>query len=172
LTLPRHVFEEKLQVVLIDGSHGYPFPDLECYYFYPHIAVGDLLLIDGINIPSIKSVFELVRAGDMFELVELVEYTAFLRRTEAPLINPLSESWCLQGVNRPHYEYSMALAQDSPSSRLRLVIRLIPPQLKRLAPQSWKRGLLKGKRSSKPHLRSDSKGHRKRPETGAFGPFR
>ena len=145
LTLPRHVFEEKLQVVLIDGPHGYPFPELEYYYFYPHIAVGGLLLIDDINIPSIKSMFEIVRAGDMFELVELVEYTAFLRRTEAPLIDPLSDSWWLQGVNRPHYEYSMALAQGFPSSRLRLVTRLIPPQLKRLVPQSWKRGLLKAR---------------------------
>jgi hypothetical protein len=31
-TLPRHRFTEKLQLVLIDGPHGYPFPDLE-YYF-------------------------------------------------------------------------------------------------------------------------------------------
>ena len=139
LTLPRHVFEEKLQVVLIDGPHGYPFPDLEYYYFYPHISVGGLLLIDEINIPSIKSMFEIVRAGDMFELVEL----AFLRRTEAPLIDPLSDSWWLQGVNRSHYEYSMALDQGLPSSRFRLVTRLIPPQLKRLVPQSWKKGLLK-----------------------------
>ena len=77
MTLPRHVFEEKLQVVLIDG----------------------------INIPSIKSMFEIVKAGDVFELVELVEHTAFLRRTEAPLSDPLSDSWWLQGVNRPHYEH-------------------------------------------------------------------
>lgn len=137
LTLPRQVFEEKLQVVLIDGPHGYPFPDLEYYYFYPHIAVGGLLLIDDINIPSIKSMFEIVRAGDMFELVEVVENTAFLRRTEAPLIDPLSDSWWLQGVNRMHYESTIAS-----SSRSRLVTRLIPPQLKRLVPQSWKNGLL------------------------------
>jgi hypothetical protein len=132
MTLPRHVFEEKLQLVLIDGPHGYPFPDLEYYYFYPHIAVGGLLLIDDINIPSIKSMFEIVRAGDMFELVEVVEYTAFLRRTEAP-----SDSWWLQGVNRAHYEYAMV-----PPSRSRLLTRLVPPQLKRLVPQSWKKKLL------------------------------
>jgi Methyltransferase domain len=143
LTLPRHVFEEKLQVVLVDGPHGYPFPDLEYYYFYPHIAVGGLLLIDDINIPSIKSMFEIIRAGDMFELVQVVEYTAFLRRTEAPLIDPLSDSWWLQGANRAHYEYSMALAQHPPSSRLQIVSRLIPGQLKRLVPQSWKKGLWK-----------------------------
>jgi predicted O-methyltransferase YrrM len=143
ITLKNYVFTEPIDLAFIDGPHGYPFPDLEYYYFYPHIAVGGLLLIDDINIPSIKSMFEIIRAGDMFELVQVVEYTAFLRRTEAPLIDPLSDSWFLQGVNRPHYEYLMAVAQHSPSSRLRLVTRLIPPQLKRLVPQSWKKGLLK-----------------------------
>jgi hypothetical protein len=31
LTLPRHEFPHTLQLALIDGPHGYPFPDLEYY---------------------------------------------------------------------------------------------------------------------------------------------
>src|SRR4051794_27833732 len=43
LTLPRHAFTDPLQLVLIDGPHGYPFPDLEYYYLYPHLDRDALL---------------------------------------------------------------------------------------------------------------------------------
>jgi hypothetical protein len=36
VTLPLHVFPHRLQVALIDGPHGYPFPDLD-YYLYQHL---------------------------------------------------------------------------------------------------------------------------------------
>ena len=35
----------------------------------------------------------------MLELVAVFEYTAFLRRTEAPLVDPLSDSWWLRSFN-------------------------------------------------------------------------
>ena len=143
LTLPHHVFRDKLQIALIDGPHGYPFPDLEYYYFYPQIEPGGLLLIDDINIPSIERMFQIVRADDMFELVEVVEYTAFLRRTEAPLVDPLSDSWWIQGFNRSHYEYAMARSRLPARSSLRLLTRLIPTSFKRLIPLHWKAHLLK-----------------------------
>jgi hypothetical protein len=34
-TLPKFDFAEKHQLVLLDGPHGYPFPDLEYFYLYP-----------------------------------------------------------------------------------------------------------------------------------------
>jgi hypothetical protein len=55
-TLPTHVFSHRHQIVLIDGPHGYPFPDLEYYYFYPTIEVGGLLVLDDIQIPSMQDV--------------------------------------------------------------------------------------------------------------------
>lgn len=103
-TLPAHAFPEKLQLALIDGPHGYPFPDLEYYYLYPQIAAGGLLLVDDIRIPTIRRMFDIIRAGDMFELVEVVDRnTAFFRRTAAPLIDPESDGWTLQGYNRAYY---------------------------------------------------------------------
>ena len=39
-TLPGWHFPDPLQAVLIDGPHAYPFPDLEYFYFYPHLDVG------------------------------------------------------------------------------------------------------------------------------------
>jgi hypothetical protein len=104
-TLPGQIFSHRHQVVLIDGPHGYPFPDLEYYYLYPTIDVGGLLLLDDIQIPSIGRMFDIIRADEMFELLEIVDdNTAFLRRTGAPLINPESDSWWLQGYNRSYYQ--------------------------------------------------------------------
>ena len=143
LTLPRHVFSHKLQIALIDGPHGYPFPDMEYYYFYPQIEPGGLLLIDDINIPSIERMFQIIRADDMFELVEVVEYTAFLRRTDTPLIDPLSDSWWLQGFNRSHYGYAMAHSRFPARSSLRFFTRFIPSSLKKRIPLQWKANLLK-----------------------------
>ena len=103
-TLPRYVFNQKFDIALIDGPHGYPFPDLEYYYFYPNLIEGGLLLLDDIQIPSIQRMFEIIRADDMFELLEVINNMAFFRRTDSPLIDPYSDSWWSQGYNRPHYE--------------------------------------------------------------------
>ena len=112
-TLPRQTFAHSHQLVLIDGPHGYPFPDLEYYYLYPTIEAGGLLLLDDIQIPSIARMFEVIRADGMFELLEIVDSnTAFLRRTDAPLIDPESDSWWLQGYNRSYYQQLIAPHQE------------------------------------------------------------
>jgi hypothetical protein len=54
-TLPQYRFTEKLKLVLIDGPHGYPFPELEYYFRYPHLETGALLILDDIQIPSTTS---------------------------------------------------------------------------------------------------------------------
>ena len=141
LTLPRHRFAEKLQIALIDGPHAYPFPDLEYYYLYPQIAEGGLLLLDDINIPSIARMYEIVKSDDMFELVEVVQYTAFFRRTSAPLLDPFGDDWVNQGYNRAHYQYAIAREQSSAASRR--IARLLPAGMKKLIPQRWKTKLLR-----------------------------
>jgi len=104
-TLPAHHFAHRHQLVLIDGPHGYPFPDLEYYFLYPTIDTGGLLVIDDLLIPTIARMYEVIAAGDMFEPLEVVESnTGFLRRTDAPLINPLADAWWEQGYNRPYYQ--------------------------------------------------------------------
>lgn len=100
-TLPAYAFSSKFQFALIDGPHGYPFPDLEYYYIYPLIDEGSLLVIDDIRIPSIRRMFDIINAGSMFTLLEVVSRnTAFFRRTRAPLIDPCSDSWWENGYNK------------------------------------------------------------------------
>ncbi len=99
-TLPQFRFEAKLQLVLIDGPHAYPFPDLEYYHLYPHLDTGALLVIDDIHIPSIHNLFEFLRGDAMFRLETVVRTTALFSRTESPTLDPYGDSWEQQGYNR------------------------------------------------------------------------
>jgi hypothetical protein len=47
--------------VLLDGPHGYPFPDMEYYFFYPHIKPRGHLVIDDIQIPSIGRMTDILQ---------------------------------------------------------------------------------------------------------------
>jgi hypothetical protein len=143
-TLPVHEFEGSFQVVLIDGPHGYPFPDLEYYYFYPHLDAGGLLILDDTRIPSIGRMLDILKADPMFDLVETVRDTAFLTRTAAPTIDPCGDNWWLQGYNRSYYDQSVAPAGDTAVGRLLGRLSNATPQsIKDAVPSGLRRALLK-----------------------------
>jgi hypothetical protein len=98
-TLPQYQFNHKLQAVVIDGPHAYPFPDLEYYFLYPHLDQGALLVLDDIHIRSVHNLFDFLRADRMFQLNEVVRSTAFFTRTGAPTFNPTEGSWREQNYN-------------------------------------------------------------------------
>lgn len=134
LTLPAHRFEEKLQAALIDGPHGYPFPELEYYYVYPHLDSGALLILDDTNIPSIKRMAKILAADAMFEQIDVVGKTTFFRRTDAPLFNPLGDGWWEQGCNKSFLKKSQRLIR---------IKKMLPFSLFRLIPESFKLKLQK-----------------------------
>lgn len=101
LTLPQHPFTDPLDLVMIDGPHGFPFPCLEYYYFSPHIRPGGMLIVDDIHIPSLRFMFEFLRKDAMWRLNDVVDQTAFFARTEAATLDPLGDGWWLQGYNQP-----------------------------------------------------------------------
>ena len=125
-TLPNFDFKNKFDIVLLDGPHGYPFPDLEYFYFYPHISEGGLLLMDDTQIPSLDRMFKILKADDMWELVDEVEKLAIFKRTNAPAIDPYSDSWWLQGFNRETYERM---------ERRQKIKNIIPPFISTNTPQ-------------------------------------
>jgi predicted O-methyltransferase YrrM len=99
LTLLQHDFAEPLQLVFIDGPHGFPFPNLEYWKLYPHIEPGGLLVIDDIHIPTIRQLFDFLVEDEMFRLLETVGKTAFFERTKAPTFSPVGDGWWLQRYN-------------------------------------------------------------------------
>jgi hypothetical protein len=103
-TIPSFPFKERFQVIFIDGPHGYPFPELEYYFLYPHLEQGGLLIIDDIHIPTIGNLADFLKEDDMFEFMGNVSTTAFFRRTTAPLFDPYGDGWWLQKYNTKRFD--------------------------------------------------------------------
>jgi len=121
-TLPKYEFKKNLQLVLMDGPHGYPFPDLEYYYLYPHIGEGGLFILDDIGIPTIFNLFKFLRDDPMFELVDVSEMTAFFKRTGQPLFDPLDDGWWLQEYNRKRFPVHDSAIKYSTSTKLKSLV--------------------------------------------------
>jgi hypothetical protein len=92
--------------------------------------------------------FEIIKGDDMFRLLEVVDDNmAFFERTEVPCINPSSDSWWLQGYNKPYY---LTIRNPSPPRPTTVLLRaylfsrrLIPRRVKALIPQNTKKRILK-----------------------------
>lgn len=120
-TLRDYEFTDKFDLVLIDGPHGYPFPDMEYWYFYPHIVEGGLLIIDDIHIPTIHNLYTFLKDEQMFDYQGTVGTTAFFTRNDAPLFDPYGDGWVLQNYNVKRY----------PATLLEKFKRLIPLSVQR-----------------------------------------
>lgn len=99
-TLPPFAFRHPLDLAMLDGPHGYPFPELEYYFIYQHLAEGAILIVDDINIPTVYNMFCVLREDEMYRLDEVVHTTAFFVRTGAPLFDPIADGWWLQKYNK------------------------------------------------------------------------
>lgn len=107
-TLPYYRFLHKLDFALIDGPHGYPFPEMEYYFIYPHLKEGAILVVDDIHIPTIFNMFKFLIDDTMFEFLEIVnQTTAFFRRTSAPMFSPTGDGWWEQEYNKKNFPESM-----------------------------------------------------------------
>jgi len=135
-TLPRYEHPHSYDVVLIDGPHGWPFPEMEYYSFYPHIAPGGLLILDDCHIPTIGRMADVLAEDEMWHLEGFVSCTGIFRRTDAPLFDPTGDGWWEQRYNRRRISMQSEFHLDEGKpvetvSRLRLSARLhgelLPP---------------------------------------------
>jgi len=126
-TLRTYDFTAKFDLVLIDGPHGYPFPDMEYWYFYPHIAEGGLLILDDIHIPTIHNLFQFLKEEQMFDYKGTVGTTAFFVRNDAPLFAPCEDGWWLQNYNKARYPATLAekLKRLVPARLQRILVKLL-----------------------------------------------
>src|SRR6476620_3296022 len=113
-TIPQYDFQNQLQLALIDGPHGYPFPDLEYYYLYPHLDEGALLIVDDIHIATIGHLFDFLKEEEMFQLLEVVDKTAFFERTAAPLFDPYTDGGYEQKYNVRRFATVTATPRPAP----------------------------------------------------------
>lgn len=125
LTVPQFRFDSPLDLVLLDGSHSYPGPDIDYFYLYPHIAPGGLLIVDDIHIPMIASMFRFLKEDDMWLLVDVAAHTAFFRRSASPTFDRLYGDWFLQGYNARHFPFLERMKMrvpQGPRRRIRAIL--------------------------------------------------
>ena len=99
-TLLNYQHAGKYDLVFLDGPHGWPYPELEYNFFYPHIRTGGLLVLDDCNIPTIGRMADILAEDAMWYLEGFVQNSAFFRRTAAPLFDPTGDGWWEQNYSR------------------------------------------------------------------------
>lgn len=97
-TVPGHRFSGLLDLVLLDGPHAYPWPQLEFGYLYPKVRAGGWLVLDDLQIRSVYELFEFLRQEPEWVLEEVAVRTAFFRRLRVAQRGP--DGWEFQGMNR------------------------------------------------------------------------
>jgi precorrin-6B methylase 2 len=104
-TLPVCSVPNDIDLVLLDGPHAYPLPQVEFAYLFPHLKVGGWLVIDDIQIPSVHELFQFLQQESSVALEEVAVRTAFFRRMSVNASGP--DEWTTQGMNRrPVLRYS------------------------------------------------------------------
>ena len=97
-TAPRWRPEGELDLLLLDGPHAYPLPQVEFAYLFRWLRVGGWLVVDDLQIASVYELFRFLEREKSVKLEEVVVRTAFFRRLASSLDGP--DGWERQGVNR------------------------------------------------------------------------
>jgi len=88
----------ELDLVMIDGCHGFPFPQVDWYYAAAHLRRGGILVVDD---TQLAAPFELKRFLDLDPRWETIkvgsQWVAYRRLTSGPL----DEEWTEQPFHRP-----------------------------------------------------------------------
>jgi hypothetical protein len=71
-----------LDLVLLDGAHGFPYPVLDWWYVAPHVRVGGLVLLDDAYMPPVRVVVDALRDMPGWEVAAAVSpRTVAVRKT-------------------------------------------------------------------------------------------
>jgi len=71
----------ELDLVLIDGAHGFPYPILDWWHLAPHVRVGGHVLLDDAYLPAVSAIVDFVRDNPAWELEPAASFrTALVRK--------------------------------------------------------------------------------------------
>ncbi|MDQ3821921.1 MAG: class I SAM-dependent methyltransferase [Actinomycetota bacterium] len=77
---------DPLDLALVDGAHGFPYPILDWWYLAPHLRIGGRLVIDDAYMPAVGAVVDALRADPAWAVDEAVGHrTVVVRKVAAGL---------------------------------------------------------------------------------------
>lgn len=97
-TVPSYHTPAQLDLLLLDGPHAYPLPQVEFAYLFPRVRVGGWIAIDDIQIPSVHELFRFLKRDPEVMFEEVVVRTAFFWRVCVLDYGP--DGWEFQPMNR------------------------------------------------------------------------
>jgi hypothetical protein len=73
--------QRQLDLVLIDGAHGFPYPVLDWWLVAPRVKIGGRVLIDDAYMPPVRALVDALRAQPQWELEAAASFrTAVVRK--------------------------------------------------------------------------------------------
>ena len=63
-----------LDLVLVDGAHGFPYPILDWWHLAPHLKVGGTLLLDDAYLPAVDAIVEYARGSKAWRVEDAVSF--------------------------------------------------------------------------------------------------
>jgi hypothetical protein len=83
-TLPKRA----LDLVLLDGAHGFPYPILDWWHVAPQVKLGGRILLDDAYLPPVTAVVDHVRESHAWEIERSVGYRTVVARKVADELPP------------------------------------------------------------------------------------
>jgi methyltransferase family protein len=77
-----------LDLVLVDGAHGFPYPLLDWWYIAPRLRVGARMLLDDAYMPPVAALVDALRAQSAWEIAETVGSRTVIVRKLADELPP------------------------------------------------------------------------------------
>lgn len=70
-----------LDLVLVDGAHGFPYPILDWWYVAPRVKVGGRVLLDDAYMPPVRALLDALRADPHWAVEDAASFrTAVVRK--------------------------------------------------------------------------------------------
>ncbi len=96
-TLPRLDIGD-LDLVMVDGCHGFPFPQLDWYYAASHLVTGGVLIVDDTHLAAPYELRKYLEADPRWERIRVgTQWVAFRRLGTGSL----DEEWTSQPFHQP-----------------------------------------------------------------------
>jgi Methyltransferase domain len=108
-----------LDLVLLDGAHGFPYPILDWWFLASRVKVGGRMLLDDAYLPAVASIVDYTRGADAWDLEAPVSFrTACLRKLRDE--EPASDADARAARGRMRFSYLPPGRRFVASARTRL----------------------------------------------------
>lgn len=109
-----------LDLMYIDGAHGFPHPCIDWMYTEDRLNVGGAMLVDDIRIPTCRIVHDFLLKENNWSFDQFIGDTSIFEKTAQ---SPNSAEWMKQGFNAKYPDFSFLPASHNIATKGRHVLR-------------------------------------------------